>query len=74
MNLFDAAVHSMTTIATGGFANYDASFGAFPPAVEYVSVVFMVLASLPFVRYVQFITGTARPLFYDSQVRLITKE
>ncbi len=69
MNLFDAAVHAMTTIATGGFANYDASFGNFPPAVEYVSVVFMILASLPFVRYVQFVTGSAQPLFRDSQVR-----
>ena len=69
MNLFDAAVHAMTTIATGGFANYDSSFGGFPPAVEYVSVVFMVLASLPFVRYVQFVTGSAAPLFRDSQVR-----
>jgi trk system potassium uptake protein TrkH len=28
----------------------------------------MVLASLPFVRYVQFVAGTARPLFRDSQV------
>src|SRR6056297_2829838 len=31
MSIFDATVHAMTTIATGGFANYDASFGAFNP-------------------------------------------
>jgi trk system potassium uptake protein TrkH len=29
----------------------------------------MVLASLPFVRYVQIVAGTAKPLFRDSQVR-----
>ena len=69
MDVFDAATHAMTTIATGGYANYDTSFGAFPPGVEYAAVVFMLLAALPFVRYVQILSGTARPLFHDSQVR-----
>ncbi|WP_372571057.1 TrkH family potassium uptake protein [Ruegeria jejuensis] len=69
MDAFDASVHAMTTVATGGFANYDASFGGFPPATEYVAVLFMILAALPFVRYVQMIAGTAEPLYRDSQVR-----
>src|SRR3990167_2032219 len=29
MTGFDAVTHAMTTVATGGFANYDASFGQF---------------------------------------------
>lgn len=66
---FDAATHAMTTVATGGFANYDRSFAAFGPAVEYVAVIFMLLAALPFVRYVQLVSGTAMPLFKDSQIR-----
>lgn len=69
MNAFDATVHSMTTVATGGFANYDASFGAFGPQTEYVAVLFMVIAALPFVRFVQLSAGTARPLFSDPQIR-----
>ncbi|WP_299149158.1 TrkH family potassium uptake protein [uncultured Tateyamaria sp.] len=68
MNAFDATVHAMTTIATGGFANYDASFGALPPAASYVAVVFMVLAALPFVRFVQLSAGTAQPLMRDTQI------
>ncbi len=68
MNFFDAVVHGMTTLSTGGFANYDASFGAFKGAPEYVASVFMILASLPFVRYVQMLNGTARPLLRDTQV------
>jgi trk system potassium uptake protein TrkH len=68
MTLFDAATHAMSTVATGGFANYDASFGGFPPAAEYVAVVFMTLACLPFVRIVQFAAGTAQPLLRDTQV------
>lgn len=70
MSSFDAIIHAMTTIATGGFANYDASFGAFGAGVEYAAVVFMMLAALPFVRYVQLISGGgAAPLFKDSQIR-----
>lgn len=66
---FDAIVHAMTTIATGGFANYDASFGAFSIGTEYVAVVFMLLAALPFVRFVQLTAGSAQPLLRDTQIR-----
>ena len=69
MNAFDASVHAMTTLATGGFANYDASFGAFEGGPQYVAVVFMLLAALPFVRFVQITAGTAQPLLKDPQVR-----
>ncbi|MGR3485822.1 MAG: TrkH family potassium uptake protein [Paracoccaceae bacterium] len=69
MEPFDAAVHAMTTVATGGMANTDASFSAFGPGVHYVAVTFMLLAALPFVRYVQLIGGTAKPLWRDGQVR-----
>ncbi|MDJ0858762.1 MAG: TrkH family potassium uptake protein [Dinoroseobacter sp.] len=69
MQPFDAVVHSMTTVATGGFANTDASFSEYSGAIEYAAVVFMLLAALPFVRFVQFMAGSARPLFVDPQVR-----
>lgn len=70
MNSFDAIIHAMTTIATGGFANYDSSFGAFGAGVEYAAVLFMVLAALPFVRYVQLISGGgATPLLQDAQIK-----
>ena len=69
MTAFDALNHALTTLSTGGFSTWDASMGAYQGAPEYVAAVFMLLASLPFVRYVQFVAGTARPLFEDSQVR-----
>lgn len=69
MNAFDATVHAMTTVATGGFANYDTSFGDFSAGSQYISVVFMLLAALPFVRFVQLTAGTARPLLHDPQIR-----
>jgi trk system potassium uptake protein TrkH len=69
MSFFDALVHSMTTIATGGFANYDSSFAELGAAAEYVAVVFMILAALPFVRYVQLIGGSVRAIVSDPQVK-----
>ncbi|WP_281967249.1 TrkH family potassium uptake protein [Roseovarius nanhaiticus] len=69
MTPFDATVHAMTTVSTGGMANYDASFGALAPSAEYVATVFMILAALPFVRFVQLTAGTAQPLLRDPQVR-----
>ncbi|QYX57174.1 TrkH family potassium uptake protein [Roseovarius sp. SCSIO 43702] len=69
MNTFDATVHALTTVSTGGFSNYDASFGTFSGLPEYAAAIFMILAALPFVRYVQLVNGSARPLFWDAQVR-----
>ncbi|SFA72775.1 trk system potassium uptake protein TrkH [Poseidonocella pacifica] len=69
MDWFDAVVHSLTTISTGGFANYDASFGVFTGVAEYVASVFMVLAALPFVRYVQLVNGNTTAIFRDAQIR-----
>ena len=69
MTNFEAANHALTTLSTGGFSTSDASFGAFQGVPEYVASVFMVLASLPFVRYVQVASGSAKPLFRDTQVR-----
>jgi len=67
---FDAIVHAMTTVSTGGMANYDASFATFGAGVHYVAVIFMILAALPFVRFVQLMAGTAQPLFKDGQIQV----
>jgi len=69
MGGFDAVVHALTTVSTGGFSNYDASFATFSGPLEYVAVVFMILAALPFVRYVQLINGRPFALWRDAQVR-----
>jgi len=49
MGLFDAVSHAMSTIATGGFANYDASFGYWDnPLLESIAIVFMFIGGLNF--------------------------
>lgn len=69
LGFFDAVVHAMTTLATGGFSNYDDSFASLGAAAEYVGVTFMLLASLPFVRYVQLAAFDGQPLLRDPQIR-----
>ncbi|WP_417270277.1 TrkH family potassium uptake protein [Celeribacter sp.] len=68
MSPFDALNHALTTLSTGGFSTRDASFGAFQGPAEYVSSFFMILASLPFVRFVQLLAGTAKPMWRDTQI------
>ena len=69
MSFFDAVVHSFTTVATGGFSNYDKSFSVFSWKVEYVAILFMILSALPFVRYVQLINGQGTAVLKDPQVK-----
>lgn len=70
MSTFDAVNHALTTVSTGGFSTHDASFGHMQGPAEYVASVFMILASLPFVRFVQLIAGQHKPLLQDQQVRM----
>jgi trk system potassium uptake protein len=69
MTELDAVVNGMATIATGGFSSSDISFEKYSGSGEYAGAVFMILGSLPYIRYVQLVNGQARPLWHDSQVR-----
>jgi trk system potassium uptake protein len=69
MTTLDAVVHGFATIATGGFSPSDTSFNKYVGAGEYAGALFMILGSLPYIRYVQLVNGSAGPLWQDSQVR-----
>ncbi|NCC21197.1 MAG: TrkH family potassium uptake protein [Alphaproteobacteria bacterium] len=70
LDAFDAIAHAMTTIATGGFSTFDASFARYDdPWVEIVAMIFMLLGGLPFVLYFKAVNGNPGALFGDSQVR-----
>ena len=74
MNYFDSLTHSMTTIATGGFSNYNDSIGYFDSAyIESVSMVFIILGSLPFIAYIKFLNGDKQVFKNDSQIRTFFK-
>ena len=69
LSIFDSVIHSMTTVATGGYGNYDNSFTQLGVPAEYVAIIFMIAASLPFILYVESIRGPRTTMFKDSQVR-----
>ncbi|MRG71210.1 potassium transporter TrkH [Alphaproteobacteria bacterium HT1-32] len=71
MTPFEAINHAMTTISTGGFSTSDASMGHFNSlTIQWISVLFMLLGSLPFALYVRALKGGWRDLAENSQVRV----
>ena len=71
MNGFDSLIHSMTTISTGGFSNKNLSFAYFDSYyLENISIIFMILGSLPFVIFIKFIHDQKISIFKDDQIKL----
>jgi trk system potassium uptake protein TrkH len=67
---FDALCHSFTTLATGGFSTRNTSVGEFgSPAVEWIIIVFMLLAGINFVLHFRLLTGRYREVWRDSELR-----
>ena len=74
MNIFDSLTHSMTTIATGGFSNYNESIGYFNSSlIEITSIFFIILGSIPFIAYIKFLNGDKKIFFSDSQIKTFLK-
>lgn len=69
MTGFEAVLHAMATVSTGGFSTSDQSIAHFRSAgVEIILIVFMILGGLPFLLYLQAMRGSPRRLFADGQV------
>jgi len=74
MNIFDSITHSMTTIATGGFSNYNQSIGFFDSlAIETSAMIFIVLGSIPFIVYIKFLNGNRTIFTSDIQIKSFLK-
>ena len=74
MNIFDSLTHSMTTIATGGFSNYNESIGFFDSfSIEISAMIFIILGSIPFIVYIKFLNGNKKIFFSDIQIRTFIK-
>lgn len=57
MTRFEALVHALTTLSTGGFSTSDSSMGKFGPAAQWVCTAFMLAGGIPFVLYVRLLRG-----------------
>ncbi|MCS7041714.1 MAG: hypothetical protein NZR01_02880 [Bryobacteraceae bacterium] len=71
MSAFDAACHTFSTLGTGGFSTRSESIGAYPgPAVQYIIIVFMLLAGLNFTQHYRlWVRREAGRFFRDYEVR-----
>ena len=74
MSYFDSLTHSMTTIATGGFSNYNESIGYFDSAlIEINAVIFIILGSIPFIAYIKYLNGDRKIFYKDAQINFFLK-
>ena len=74
MKFFDSLTHSMTTIATGGFSNYNESIGYFNSIkIEIISMIFIILGSIPFIAYIKFLSGKKNIFYTDTQIKSFIK-
>ena len=74
MNTFDSLTHSMTTIATGGFSNYNESIGFFDSlSIEISAMIFIISGSLPFIVYIKFLSGDKKIFISDIQIKTFLK-
>ena len=74
MNYFDSLTHSMTTIATEGFSNYNESIGYFNNAlIEINAIIFIILGSIPFIAYIKYLNGDKKIFYKDSQINFFIK-
>lgn len=76
MSLYDALCHAFATMATGGFSTYNASLGHFASlssvngeAIEYVIILFMVLAGTNFTLLFFVSIGQPSKLIVDAEFR-----
>lgn len=72
MDGFDAVTHAMSTMATGGFANYDTSFARYAdnPAILWIGTVFMVIGALPFTILILFALRGRLDALADPQIKV----
>lgn len=66
---FEALCHALTTLATGGFSTRNQSVGELgSPLVEWIVVLFMLLAGVNFVLHFRLLTGRWRSVWRDSEL------
>ncbi|MGR3757112.1 MAG: TrkH family potassium uptake protein [Tranquillimonas sp.] len=69
MTGFDAVAHALTTVSTGGYSTYDASFGHFDSGfLQWAATGFMLSGALPFAWYIRL---ASRRTVQSEQVRAL---
>ncbi|TFH33592.1 MAG: TrkH family potassium uptake protein [Bacteroidia bacterium] len=69
VTLYESVCHSFGTIATGGFSNRNSSVADFSPYVQYVIMIFMLLAGMNFILHYYALKGNLKKVFKDEELR-----
>lgn len=69
MSLFDALCHTFGTVATGGFSTHNASIAGFSPYIQYVIILFMILAGTNFTLHYFALHGQLRKVWKNEEFR-----
>ena len=71
IGFFDAINHAFATMATGGFSTKNGSVGQFESVyVEWVVIVFMVVAGINFALHFRILAGQFKPVWKDAELKV----
>ena len=80
LSLFDAVIHTMTTLSTGGFSRYDASIAYFQQAgyanfrlIEYIFIVFMFFGGTNFLMHYRILQKNWRGVLGNPEFKFYGK-
>ena len=80
LNLYEALIHSLTTLSTGGFSNHDASIAYYQQAgyvnyqlIEYTIILFMFLGGVNFLLHYRMLREDPWAIFKDIEARTYMK-
>ncbi len=69
MEFFDAICHTFGTVATGGFSTQNDSIASYSPFIQYVIIVFMILAGTNFTLHYMALHGRLRKVWKNEEFR-----
>jgi trk system potassium uptake protein TrkH len=69
LDLFDALCHSFATMATGGFSTQNASVANYSPFIQYVIVIFMIMAGTNFTLHYLGMHGKIKEVWKNEEYR-----
>lgn len=69
MDLFNALCHTFGTVATGGFSTQNTSIAGYSPYIQYVIIVFMILAGTNFTLHYFALHGKFRKVWKNEEFR-----
>jgi trk system potassium uptake protein len=69
MDLFDGLCHSFATMATGGFSTKKDSIASFSPFIQYVIILFMILAGTNFALHYIALHGRLKDIWRNEEYR-----